>query len=129
MCKAPHRLQQCQEFVKLPTYERKDFVERSRLCRNCLGTGHWAIPRKDGTGGCPSTQSFKVCGQRHHTWLHEESKQPEHSSVSSFHGSTCNGQKVALVGTFIVNVRNAMGQPKECRVFIDPGADSNIITK
>src|SRR6266511_2208416 len=30
MCKALHRLQQCQEFVKLPPYERREFVDRSR---------------------------------------------------------------------------------------------------
>ena len=63
-CKeSDHRLWSCKKFAELSLDARKASVAASRLCFNCLGTGHNAP-------NCTSKYTCKTCKKKHHTLLH-----------------------------------------------------------
>ena len=65
--KANHPLYSCKSFQAL-SHERKiSVVKDSRLCVNCLGSGHFGKE-------CPSSWRCKKCHQPHHLLLHIGSK-------------------------------------------------------
>ena len=68
-CEGEHFLAQCQEFRKLSVDQRKEFVSKERLCRNCLNYGHIAI-------NCSRQQLCRVpgCKVKHSFWIHEMEK-------------------------------------------------------
>lgn len=57
-----HRIYVCDKFKELPFNEKQKFVNRERLCFNCLGKGHMINQCK--AGGC------RTCSRKHHTLLH-----------------------------------------------------------
>lgn len=63
--KPPHSFFLCETFRKLPVQQRFDAVKRNSLCINCLSPDH--LVKK-----CTSS-SCRVCGQKHHTMLHQNS--------------------------------------------------------
>ncbi|XP_055590885.1 uncharacterized protein LOC129742966 [Uranotaenia lowii] len=52
----------CQRFLRLKISERVEAANRSRVCRNCLQSGHFAT-------NC-TRSSCRLCQQKHHTMLH-----------------------------------------------------------
>lgn len=61
-CKEAYNIYTCEEFLKLPVGERSKHVENSRLCVNCLRTGHSA--KRCRAGRC------KKCRARHNSLVH-----------------------------------------------------------
>lgn len=61
-CKQNHPTYRCDEFEKLNTQQRWDWVKAAGVCRNCLRN------HKD---PCKSSQC-KKCGKTHHTLLHAD---------------------------------------------------------
>jgi hypothetical protein len=64
--KLDHYLSACSAFIALNIERKASFVKETRLCHNCLRTGHFASQ-------CTSTGRCKKdgCGVKHHTHLHD----------------------------------------------------------
>ncbi|XP_053699179.1 uncharacterized protein LOC128746159 [Sabethes cyaneus] len=75
-CSKDHLNYQCPDFRNMSLSERLLKVKESRVCYNCLRRGHRS-------GDCSSKGSCAKCRKRHHTLLHDESKQPNVSSKQS----------------------------------------------
>ncbi len=64
VCKGDHNLLVCKKFLHMPTVERRKIVLESRLCFQCLSTGHYKRFCKQ------SRCQVKSCNRRHHELLH-----------------------------------------------------------
>ena len=58
--------------------ERKSFVRQTRLCDNCLGSGHMTMD-------CRSKMKcqMNVCGWKHHTMLHVKKESNSNSTPTN----------------------------------------------
>ncbi|XP_014207880.1 uncharacterized protein LOC106638978 [Copidosoma floridanum] len=65
-CQVSHYLGHCSRFLEMDVRARKQLVTRSRLCFNCLCTGHMAH-------FCPSQSVCKHCKAMHHSLIYENS--------------------------------------------------------
>ncbi|XP_071653000.1 uncharacterized protein [Temnothorax longispinosus] len=65
VCKEPHYVSKCAQFLKLSPRERQAKARDLKLCLNCLRSGH-------GLKDCPSEWTCRSCGMKHHTLLHFE---------------------------------------------------------
>ena len=63
LCKESHVLYICPRFKDMNAFERRNTVNRLRLCFICLRGQHLAQ-------NCPSKIGCKVCQTRHHTMWH-----------------------------------------------------------
>ncbi|XP_017473659.1 PREDICTED: uncharacterized protein LOC108364481 [Rhagoletis zephyria] len=64
-CHRNHLLYKCFKFSAFSAADRKEFVKQNKLCINCLGKGHTC-------SNCTTTSRCKVCGESHHTLLHND---------------------------------------------------------
>ena len=64
VCRGDHNLQVCKKFLHMPTVERRKVVLESKLCFQCLSTGHYKRFCKEGR--C----EVESCNRRHHELLH-----------------------------------------------------------
>ena len=74
-----HRIHSCPDFRAVDTEVRRLFVNSSRLCYNCLASGHRSQD-------CNSRGRCKECGSKHHTLLHSSSnhrREPSTPATSS----------------------------------------------
>jgi hypothetical protein len=62
-CTEDHVVYRCPRFDALTSQQRKEFVRSKRICFNCLSPSHMIDK-------CHSTNTCRVCNQRHHTLLH-----------------------------------------------------------
>ena len=67
ICKGSHHASRCEKITSLKPGERRRFVEKHRLCYNCLGNNHEVRQ-------CPSTGVCKSCKGQHHTILHTDKR-------------------------------------------------------
>ncbi|XP_070519758.1 uncharacterized protein [Cardiocondyla obscurior] len=63
LCSGPHYILSCPEFAKKGPKARRDYASFRQLCFNCFGQHRLAT--------CPFTRSCTICGQRHHSTIHE----------------------------------------------------------
>ncbi|XP_019891822.1 uncharacterized protein LOC109612299 [Musca domestica] len=63
LCRRNHPLRKCRRFLSMPYDTKLDFIERERICRNCLGTTHTVRY-------CPSKDYCHKCQRSHNTILH-----------------------------------------------------------
>lgn len=141
-----HPLYKCDKFHSLNVNERKYFICENKLCNNCLFIGH-------DTKDCKSRHSCRVCTQRHHTSLHEDtpssnvtlmtecSASPESHSVAetssptSLHEATGqfnNKNCTVLLTTALVRVRpmcHGPYTPQSVRALVDQGSQATLITE
>ncbi|XP_053698881.1 uncharacterized protein LOC128745834 [Sabethes cyaneus] len=61
-CQQAHTIYQCASFKEMAAGDRRDFVQKSKLCFNCLRATHVSK-------NCNSTTNCQNCHQRHHTLL------------------------------------------------------------
>ena len=68
-CSYDHKLGSCEQFLSKPLFEKKQFVEKEKLCWNCLAKGY--ILKY-----FPSQMDCRIpnCNKRHHTSLHESTQ-------------------------------------------------------
>ncbi len=148
MCKSPHSIHTCKEFLRMSPADRSSFVRKRQLCYNCLGGGHQI---KD----CPSSGTCRQCGYHHHTLLHvsrssgnstnqvnkqasqhnkptikpsqgdNQRKDPPQSSGSYHVAADDSG----ILMTAVVTVKDRLGRAQPCRVFIDPGSQTDFVTE
>lgn len=95
--KKRHSIGFCRSFWKLTVAGRREFVEKSSLCLNCMGSSH--IVKE-----CPSSYKCRKCDRSHHTLLHIESSQSSSSvkSASSANKSASSANKSGSSSTKFV---------------------------
>lgn len=74
LCSKKHPLCVCDKFKAKTVPERNEYVREKHLCPNCLGSH---------AGECKASKSCFVCGQRHHTTLHQDSATPAVNSYTT----------------------------------------------
>ncbi|KYN12351.1 hypothetical protein ALC57_15464 [Trachymyrmex cornetzi] len=62
-CSGNHSVSKCKEFLDKTVEQRGDFAHQSRLCLNCLRSGHFLQQ-------CPSKSQCSHCSRSHHSLLH-----------------------------------------------------------
>ena len=70
LCFGPHRLMNCEKFKEKTLFDKKEFVEKEKLCYNCLAKNHYI---KD----CVSEFRCRVdgCNFKHHIMLHDGNRE------------------------------------------------------
>ncbi|XP_023246490.1 uncharacterized protein LOC106640886 [Copidosoma floridanum] len=66
-CHAPYYIGHCSRFLQLDETARQALVAQSKLCFNCLRSGHIAH-------SCPSQGVCQHCSERHHSLIHNGSR-------------------------------------------------------
>uniref|UniRef100_A0A1B0DAL2 Uncharacterized protein n=1 Tax=Phlebotomus papatasi TaxID=29031 RepID=A0A1B0DAL2_PHLPP len=62
LCKDKHKLTRCDKFKDLSVSQRKQLVDKNKICLNCLG--------HDKKQKCSSKNTCRECQRKHHTLLH-----------------------------------------------------------
>ncbi|XP_045767032.1 uncharacterized protein LOC123868524 [Maniola jurtina] len=148
-----HYIFKCKRFCEMPTKERQDFVQKSRLCFNCLSSSH-SVSR------CKSTANCRRCFKRHHSLIHfekedkeqkdENSKEDETTSTGTMSEvqkgktnalSNLNDSQIVsnfsskhipnnvLLATANVFVRTKNGCKRVVRVLLDQGSQASFISE
>lgn len=130
-CKSNHESADCPEFKIKTVEERWKTVKSNRLCFNCLKPSH----PKHFSKVCRQPKcSVADCGQRHHTFLHEQrpsTQATQAQPVPTFIGFAASDFKKlteTLLPTTIVKLP-ANNQTLEVRVLLDCGSQRSYIRK
>ncbi|XP_011251973.2 uncharacterized protein LOC105248729 [Camponotus floridanus] len=142
VCKTPHYLSRCQQFVIKSPNQRREIVKNSNLCFNCLGTKH-------SVKNCQSKNTCRICQKRHHSLLHLDSASSSDLDVTRANTSStsatidnlepsqtvamsavCSSAPVSsvLLATAKVTVRSPDGRVCEARALIDQGSEVTFIS-
>lgn len=114
--------------------ERREIVKRKRLCFNCLKENHFS-------SACPSTQTYLVCRQTHHSLLHDGlDKQPMNNRVTAeapprkqLRMTTIpsevetNQSWLSVLPTALVTLGDEDRRRMTVRALLDPCSDANLI--
>ncbi|XP_063838111.1 uncharacterized protein LOC135087201 [Ostrinia nubilalis] len=142
----------CRKFASQDVSQRRNFVQTSGLCYNCLGANH-------GAKACQNKLKCKLCHRRHHSLLHPtgtENYSPHTNGVNvesdgkdSSRGfgpkgeagnagkssafvacnfSTGNVNQV-LLATALVNAESRNGSNQVLRALLDQGSEGNFVTE
>ena len=138
LCAAPHKLYACGQFNQMSVPERKDVINKFKLCFNCMNFGHQVTSCN--YPGCPQ------CGKKHNSKLHVDSTflpEPGHPIQTEIKISTqdnavlhvnnsrkhiSNTTSTVLLATAIIYIQDADGRPQRCRAVLDSGSQLNFIT-
>ena len=118
LCDELHTLDNCPEFIAMPTNERFEFVKREKLCFNCLGMRHTAA-RCNRSPGC----NHEGYWRRHHTLLHVK---PVDNSVKV--NTTSTNRTAAYLGFVPVRIVGPEAQICTC-AFLDGGSDTTLLSR
>ncbi|KAJ8962545.1 hypothetical protein NQ318_000937 [Aromia moschata] len=146
-CKRPHTIYKCETFLKHSPADRMTEARKVNLCINCLRPGHTGLECK--------LSNCKICGRKHNSLLHIDTKAPHDASSSQprpedkqdnsenirhtvagvagqavrhSHIESSYAEQV-LLSTAVVRVRDARGNLQKCRALLDSGSQSNFITE
>ncbi|XP_055584807.1 uncharacterized protein LOC129737670 [Uranotaenia lowii] len=152
LCSEQHQLYHCKQFLQSTTATRRELVQKSNLCFNCLLPAH-------SVRNCTSKTSCRNerCKQRHHTLLcqlgdSQESmvrstfvssssnfsiQQPESETqpsteVSSFKAEINPSEtttKISVLPTALIRLRNRNGSFQLVRAMIDSGSGTTLISE
>lgn len=142
VCGGDHYIFRCKQFIEMPIPEKKVFIERNNLCFNCLIPNH-------GVKNCKQRTHCRICGKRHHSLIHVETKPPEknepenkrkdteqetkmitYENVSTHHAIENKfTQRSVLLATAIVKVVADNGRTLQLRALIDQGSEGSFITE
>ena len=132
--KATHSLDSCKSFQALSHEQNMSVVKDSRLCVNCLGSGHFVKE-------CPSSQRCKECHQPHHSMLHIDSKSKNHKAAKASPHSgestdvvTANVLRTAQHKQFLsmtckVRILGPDGSTTQAKALLDPAFSTSFITE
>ena len=133
-CKKRHSLYKCFKFATLSSTEKKLMINKHRLCRNCLGSGHLQAD-------CKLSTRCQRCGEPHHTVVHQEYysaitapiSQPVSTSTPtaptvSTHHTNANQIAPALLATLKVTIKI---NDKEyiVKALVDQGSQASFISQ
>ena len=117
LCKNEHRLMNCKQFLSKSFTEKKDFINKKRLCFNCLAKGH--VLKE-----CQSNFFCRIesCKKKHHTLLHEETQ------VNINVSSAKHNLSVTYLQVLQIYVSNGDVLMK-VNALLDSGSDSSLVIK
>ncbi len=128
-----HKVSNCTKYISLNVSDRKEFIKRSRLCYNCMSTGHI-------TSDCMSVSRCRVCKSKHHTSIHLDngnssfagdnhnlgnSDNVKHSAV----GTSTNINKRVLLATAVIYIHSSTGEKFPVKALVDKGSEAAMITE
>ncbi|CAB0036627.1 unnamed protein product [Trichogramma brassicae] len=129
-CKQEHYIAACDRFRALELGERKAFVQRNKLCFNCLG--------RHLMRDCRSNKSCKRCQGRHHSLLHMSNSQATADASGSLdatqdisvntHIARRGPRRSILLATARIIV-SASQRTMEVRALIDPCSEATFISE
>lgn len=127
-----HYINNCSKFLELRPFSRYELAKRNGWCTNCLRKSHHSRQ-------CISKSKCRTCDSRHNTLLHFDRSQnssveqdpPPSSSRSSAKIQSMHAlvSSEALLATALVDIVNAQGVSRPCRVFLDAGSQAHFITE
>ncbi|XP_078051808.1 uncharacterized protein LOC144477955, partial [Augochlora pura] len=132
ICKGEHFVSSCPKLLEAAPRDRLAIIKRGKLCINCLRSGHIVAH-------CRSS-NCKKCGKRHHTLLHISEREtnsqseidrattPSPTPQTSRAFAVNRGNEV-LLGTAIVTFVARNKGEHNCRVLLDSGSQTNLITE
>lgn len=134
ICRAPHKTRNCARFKEANPQRRGDLAREHGMCFICLEIGHraFACSRKN-----EIVCRQEGCGRRHHTWLHQDHRQPQRPSQdqpgcptslreNSSHIHSVNVQ----AGLGVIPVRCSMGSKQViANALVDEGSDTTIVSE
>lgn len=112
----------CPDYKGISSEERREKVNTHQLCLNCLG--------QHADADCPSTSRCYLCGERHHTSLHEDFRDGTTPRNVVHHAQDCS--KVSgkvLLATAVINVTDHLGRRHAVRALIDQGSEITMMTE
>ncbi|XP_011163687.1 uncharacterized protein LOC105198615 [Solenopsis invicta] len=133
-----HRAYYCPTFLNLAPQDRIKKIKRLKVCLNCFKVGHSIEACKFGT--------CRICHKKHNTLLHiprgedtdsesnnqrattVEQKPPTEQTTSVTHPAVPIADR-RLLATAIIKIQDNDGEFQECRAFLDPGSQSNFMTR
>ncbi|KAL7287695.1 hypothetical protein TKK_0018088 [Trichogramma kaykai] len=129
-CKHEHYIAACDSFRALELGQRKAFVQRNKLCFNCLG--------RHLVRDCRSNKNCKRCQERHHSLLHVGNSQAtadasgpldatQDISVNT-HIARRGPRRSMLLATARIIV-SASQRTMEVRALIDPCSEATFISE
>lgn len=128
-CKQGHTIYKCPKLTSLSVEQRIREIKAKKLCLNCLKSGHFISSCMSG--------SCNKCGKKHNTLLHkiqelDDQLQSEpttsvNTSISN-HAFNVETSTQILLSTALVYVLDSNGNKHTCRVLLDTGSQSNLIT-
>lgn len=140
MCKGAHALHRCPGMLTMAVPARREYVERNRICFNCLGSkGH-------ASQTCGSRYNCAICNEAHHTLLHMPNTSGEIGrqnpfDVSRQHSAANAGASVStnvcqstmtggvLLPTAWVLLAARNGKMVKVRALIDQASEATLITE
>ncbi|GFT76069.1 integrase catalytic domain-containing protein [Trichonephila clavipes] len=141
-CKMNHLVFKCSKFKEMSVKERKQLVNKQKLCMNCLSDRHTE-------SHCNSTFTCHYCKKKHHSLLHDNNFKNYAMSANKSHraegqnqtGKDSNQNKevavsvnsiqtyFSLLPTLSVNIKNILGENCQVRVMTDSGSESTFISE
>ncbi|XP_012272373.1 uncharacterized protein LOC105695412 [Orussus abietinus] len=127
ICKGPHQIQVCKDFLALSVPERYNLVKEKKLCFNCLRSNHMVQ-------NCKCSRCT-ICSKKHHSKLHPTTAP---ATIEIAENQTASSQSVTLqvsastqvlLSTALVHICDSRGKLHPCRVLLDSGSQSNFITE
>lgn len=148
-CSDGHLLYQCKKFVQESCENRREFIQKKRLCFNCFGANHSVTQ-------CKRRTACRRCGRRHHSLLHPEGSanysaqagpsqatdrdqqhepavqqpkaDPANRVVNYFSNGSIRTSGQVMLATALVNVENK-GLYHTLRALLDQGSQASFITE
>ncbi|XP_077280428.1 uncharacterized protein LOC143907485 [Temnothorax americanus] len=118
MCQKGHFIMFCAAYKGKTAAERKQHIEASNLCFNCLG--------KHKLSECASCS---VCDARHHTSLHDAYSGGEVAKTSHLAQKTLGKPVAVLLATARIRVRDRFGIEHTARALVDQGSESSLVSE
>ncbi|XP_072401038.1 uncharacterized protein [Diabrotica undecimpunctata] len=128
-CKGDHSIYSCEQFLRLSIFERRNFVNKAKLCLNCLRTGH--IRSKCKLGPC------RKCKQWHNTLIHEEISSNKHENNETIANNNTSLTTITalpsvqqtILSTACVKIADSRGKYHIARALLDSGSQKSFITE
>ncbi|KXJ67893.1 hypothetical protein RP20_CCG008017 [Aedes albopictus] len=141
-CSSEHNTYQCEDFKNMSVKDRRELVQKAKLCFNCLRPSH-SVKSCSSKTVCRNSE----CKQRHHTLLCPVAKKPdqvvakkqeedqspevpakEEGVVVALTAGMEQGDKksISLLPTAVVKVQQADGGFSSARVLIDSGSQASL---
>lgn len=135
LCGGAHIIRKCPTFLAKDCFERKNIVDKHKLCLNCMSGAHYV-------NQCSSQRNCLQCGGRHHTLLHfnfnanstgntgpNESNQRIQTCTTSMIPTIKQPPKVLLATALIPVVNTVTGRKLILRALIDQASEGTLITR
>lgn len=132
-CNGAHSIYKCENFEKIDSVKRFEWVKENKLCFVCL--------LKHGRNECKSKYDCKKCNKKHNVLIHIEKKTETKSLIATTSEQSENVNEANvniligtrdqdnLLATAMVRVKTKNGDMIMARAVIDMGSQSALVTE